>query len=725
MNINGDKALKKAQKSGFLTRLAKNQAGNVMPLLGFLVFPMAAMVGGAVDLSRIYMVQTRLQNACDAGAIAARRGMVGASPSDSDKTIGNQYFDANFPAGSFGATSVTRSYGGTDNKVVGTATAVVPATVMKIFGRDDFSVDASCTAVLSVPNADVMFVLDVSGSMLATPSGDTVSKIEGLKSAAISFYKALGAGSADPIKGPRIRYGFVPYGTNVNVGSLLNNNWMADTAPYRTRIATISQVWTYTLGTESGLGPWSGWSPATMPTSFNTQTGFTGWGLLSTNASTTINVNGTSYRYRHATANNATACSNLNNLANSGSTMIARTDVAGSLSGNSLQSTTNNPPTYNPANPPTQQVLTYNRQEPRTVTGYRYRWQSVGRTNGCWLERGNGSYNRTQTATSTRSITWLQQDSVTGWTYGVRTIDVSSLKAGGSTWNSTISIPDATTTNVTVRLSGQSATSTIAVPAPQTFQWRGCIEEAQSDNTITATSSLTIPDGANDMKVDLVPNSADEFWKPHLADFVWGPNASGTSYFQHSNTSDVCVTAARGLQRYADEAAFKAYTDTLVAISTSNTQHDIGMVWGARLLSQDGVFGPTNRDSAAPQGYQVSRHLVFMTDGLMNSQKHYYGPWGISRLDGRDVPTTQLDVNNGSEDMNNKHYRRMEMICNAARQKGFTVWVVGFGMTTLPDQLKNCASGPENAVVASSSSALTKEFEKIAKNIGGLRLTKN
>jgi methylmalonyl-CoA mutase cobalamin-binding subunit len=75
--------------------------------------------------------------------------------------------------------------------------------------------------------------------------------------------------------------------------------------------------------------------------------------------------------------------------------------------------------------------------------------------------------------------------------------------------------------------------------------------------------------------------------------------------------------------------------------------------------------------------------------------------------------------------MNDKHYRRMEMICNAARQKGFTVWVVGFGMTTLPDQLKNCASGPENAVVASSSSALATEFQKIAKNIGGLRLTKN
>jgi hypothetical protein len=369
--------------------------------------------------------------------------------------------------------------------------------------------------------------------------------------------------------------------------------------------------------------------------------------------------------------------------------------------------------------------LTYNRQEPRTVTGYRYRWQRISGTDGCWLERGNGSYSRTQTATSTKSISWLERDRVTACTFGSQAVDVSSLKAGGSSWNTSLSIPNSTSTNLTVRLSGQSSTSTIEVPAPQTFQWRGCIEEAQSDNTITATSSLSIPNGANDMKVDLIPDSADEYWKPHLADFVWGPNFAGTAYIKHDNTSDVCVTAARGLQRYADEAAFKAYTDTLVAINTSNTQHDIGMVWGARLLSQDGIFGPANRDSAAPQGYQVSRHLVFMTDGVMNSQKWYYGPWGISRLDGRDVPTSQLDVADNSDDMNNKHYRRMEMICNAARQKGFTVWVVGFGMTTLPDQLKNCASGPENAVVASSSSALTAEFQKIAKNIGGLRLTKN
>ncbi|MEY4890449.1 MAG: hypothetical protein RIQ75_1579, partial [Pseudomonadota bacterium] len=70
---------------------------------------------------------------------------------------------------------------------------------------------ASCTAVLSVPIADVMFVLDVSGSMSEIPPGDTVKKIDGLKAAAVSFYKALGAGSSDPDKGPRIRYGFVPY----------------------------------------------------------------------------------------------------------------------------------------------------------------------------------------------------------------------------------------------------------------------------------------------------------------------------------------------------------------------------------------------------------------------------------------------------------------------------------------------------------------------------------
>ena len=106
----GGNALKKTPYSGFLVRLAKNRAGNVMPLVAAAVFPMAAMIGGAVDLSRIYMTQARLQNACDAGALAARRSMSGTAPTSADITEGNKFFDFNFPTGSFGTGTVTRSF---------------------------------------------------------------------------------------------------------------------------------------------------------------------------------------------------------------------------------------------------------------------------------------------------------------------------------------------------------------------------------------------------------------------------------------------------------------------------------------------------------------------------------------------------------------------------------------------------------------------------------------
>jgi len=725
MNIDGGKALKKAHYSGFIARIAKNRTGNVMPLMAAAVFPMAAMVGGAVDLSRIYMTRTRLQNACDTGALAARRAMTGQTPTTADINEGKKFFNFNFPSGSFGVKNLQNNYvqGTTAGTISGTASAVVPASVMKIFGQEDFNVSVNCSSTLNIPNTDVVFVLDVSGSMGDTIPGDTITKMTGLKAAVKDFYRELGPGEASGAG--RIRYGFVPYNTNVDVGRLLSTSWMPNVAPYRTRIATINQVWTYTLGGESGLSAWSAWTPATMPTSFNTATGFTGWALLGTTAGNFQTVGGTSYRLRHATATTSAACTTTNNLANSGQTMINRTEVIGAQTGQALQSTTNNPPVYNAGAPPTQQVLTYGRSEPRTLTGWRYRWQSVGGTNGCWLERGNGAYTRTQTATSTRSISWVPRDQVTGWTYGVRNVDISGLK-NGTSWNTSFTVPNATSSAFTVNVSGVGST-TIQMPQPRSYFWLGCIEEAQSVNTITAASPIAIPANAFDMQVDLVPANDQQRWKPHISDLVWGPDVNG-NFYNHNNGTDVCGTEASRLAQYTSDVnaglstSFAAYVDSLNP--AGNTQHDIGMIWGARLLSPDGIYAASNNDANAPGGFQVGRHLVFMTDGAMNARNTDYGPWAISRLDGRQVPTTQLDAyTGGGEAMNNIHYRRMEMICNAAKAKGYTVWVIGFGIPSLPASLQNCATDADHAAVSTSADALKAKFKAIAETIGGLRLS--
>lgn len=61
----------------FLTRLRHDTAGNTIAIVAAGIIPLAGMIGGAVDMSRLYLTKTRLQQACDAGALAGRKAMGG------------------------------------------------------------------------------------------------------------------------------------------------------------------------------------------------------------------------------------------------------------------------------------------------------------------------------------------------------------------------------------------------------------------------------------------------------------------------------------------------------------------------------------------------------------------------------------------------------------------------------------------------------------------------
>ena len=93
---------------------------------------------------------------------------------------------------------------------------------------------------MRLPNTDVMFVLDVTGSMgdRAT-SSDTETKMVALRRAVKCFYEIVarldtdaicdgGAPSGGTGDQVQIRFGFVPYNTNVNVGRLLPKAYFAD-----------------------------------------------------------------------------------------------------------------------------------------------------------------------------------------------------------------------------------------------------------------------------------------------------------------------------------------------------------------------------------------------------------------------------------------------------------------------------------------------------------------
>ena len=220
-----------------LRQLGRDQRGNVLVIVAAATVPMLAIVGGGIDMGRGYMSRTRLQQACDAGVLAARKrlgssAIVGKTvPKDATDT-GNRFFKLNFQDYSYGTKTkpVFKMTLDTDFSIAGTASVDVPTTVMDMFGVETLPVSVECSSQFNYSNTDIMMVLDTTGSMSGTVSG--ASKITTLRKVVKDFYDTVEKSKTDGI---RVRYGFVPYATNVNVGYLLQSRWMADTWDYEGR----------------------------------------------------------------------------------------------------------------------------------------------------------------------------------------------------------------------------------------------------------------------------------------------------------------------------------------------------------------------------------------------------------------------------------------------------------------------------------------------------------
>ncbi len=680
-----------------LRRLGRDRRGNILAMSAAALVPMMAMLGGAIDLSRLYMTQTRLQQACDAGALAGRRTMADVNTlAASERAIALNYFRFNFPNNTYSAGTPTASYArGAVGTVVGTASLAVPMTIMKMFGYSTVTLNVSCESTLVIPNTDVMFVLDVTGSMDQIPFGDIQSKISGLKQAVKDFYAALGPGTAS---GPgRIRYGFVPYSSNVNVGKIvygLNPGYIvggngSEEWTYRSRIAQTLTERVPNYGTESTQNQ--------------------------TSASVTATVYGAYVTDSLLFDLTSAQCS---------AKVPADSDIVTST--NTSLRTDENPPAY----PDTVRNRTYQTVEQHRVADNDMQWL---RTSGsgtsakgiCQIRHRDGTYTRTIQSATTTPTTWTEREKFVSWRYVPRAIDVAQIVQNGirnaSAPNPTYWTGYAPDTTPNLNNGYYYSTTT-----PETITWSGCIEEASTDNTITAASALSVPSGANDLNIDLIPNDTQTRWKPYLP----GVQFDNYGYWLGRNAEWIdngfaaCPREASPLTPYqADYVAgtkssptFNTYVDSLSAVG--GTYHDIGLIWGARFLSQSGIFSATNADSTGPGGFQISRHIVFMTDGALDTRGGANDPWGINNLQGRIASAGTSD-----DGLNDIHKRRTSIICNAMKGKGFTIWVVGFGISTMPQELQDCASDSAHWSLSSNSAQLRTRFQQIAQTIGGLRLS--
>lgn len=234
----------------WLSRLGADRAGNVLGIVAASIPALLVLVGGGVDMSRAYLTQASLQAACDAGVLAGRRAQAkSGSWGDPERTKAARMFDYNFLNSGTNSTGTTFSPVDAGNGVISaTASTTMPTSIMKIFGKNTFVLNATCSAEFQISNVDVMFVLDTTGSMADCPDNThcysgTGSKIVGLRDAIRQFYYTMAA--AVPAGGTaRLRFGFVPYAGTVNMGTLVSagdipSSYFTSSTTYSTKYANF------------------------------------------------------------------------------------------------------------------------------------------------------------------------------------------------------------------------------------------------------------------------------------------------------------------------------------------------------------------------------------------------------------------------------------------------------------------------------------------------------
>jgi Flp pilus assembly protein TadG len=654
------------ERQSFLRSLLHDRTANTIAISAAAMIPLMAMVGGGVDASRYYMTASRMQAACDAGALAARRAMTDDTFTTAHRDIGLDFYDQNFSQGMFGVENGTRAYTSDgDGTVTGTASGTLPTSIMGAFGYESFQIEVSCSAEINISNSDIMFVVDVTGSMADCPDNSDCdsgpgSKIVALRSAVMNFYDTVEAATS---ASAQIRYGVVPYSQQVNVGLSLPDSYMATRHTYQSRVARFEEQFTFIPGNGIEVGD-------EIVISDQTE-----WLPRSTSNFGSSNTD----HYRFLTR----GTTNRNNAQN--------------FCWNTL------PGTYTVGGQ-TWQVF--------APTEYRTGVWSGGSSNnrgGC-----RGRVRKTRLATQAdvipdqniRNVVWKDYVYCPVDTDDATPCDVNNPADSPPGWE-------------TVDLSTLYDDNQIQMPtgtngAMVNHTWQGCIEEP---STVLTDNYSPIPAAAHDININLVPINEEQRWKPALNNVVWKREDGSTNVtnwlYQTGNESRPGWTCPRAAMRLNEitRANLQTYVNALSA--SGNTYHDIGMLWGARFISPRGIFAADN--TTAPNGDAIARHIVFMTDGVQVNSTENYSTHGVEWWDRR-------ITGNGNSSLEFSRRRdRLQAICRSARQENITVWVVAFG-TSLTQNLIDCAS-PGRAFQANDSETLNDRFQEIAQKIAALRLT--
>ena len=199
----------------FVGRWAADRRGNFAMIFAIALIPIAAAAGAAVDISRAYIVETRLASALDAAALAV--GTASGMTAEEVQALAQAYFDANYPASKLGVPG-TIAVADSQTTVDISVSADLPTTIMGIVGIDTLKIGATSQVMRHGKKLEVVLVLDNTGSM------NSGGRLTVLKSAAKDLITTVSAAAVSP---GDVRIGIVPFTVDVNVGpSQVNEPWL-------------------------------------------------------------------------------------------------------------------------------------------------------------------------------------------------------------------------------------------------------------------------------------------------------------------------------------------------------------------------------------------------------------------------------------------------------------------------------------------------------------------
>ncbi|WP_198372137.1 TadE/TadG family type IV pilus assembly protein [Roseomonas rosulenta] len=204
-----------------LRQVLRDRRGAVAMLAGLAAIPLLAMAGAAIDLTRLYLLHSRLVTSVDAAALAGARVI---NDLDRDAQI-QRWFWANFTrerrtgtTGYLGAeiTSFTISVEESNRVVRLRVRAALPTTVLRLFGQETLVASADHAARRQDRGMELALVLDVTGSMAG-------ASMTALRDSATELVNIL-FGPNETV--PNFYMSVVPYTATVNIGRG-RSSWLA------------------------------------------------------------------------------------------------------------------------------------------------------------------------------------------------------------------------------------------------------------------------------------------------------------------------------------------------------------------------------------------------------------------------------------------------------------------------------------------------------------------